>query len=335
MTPDFLPKVTMAQIAEKAGVSKATVSRALGRSSLIGEKVCAQVEMVARDLGYVRKSQKRHAERSILTIKVVLPSAQHQSSQLFYGFLTLVDGLREGLRPSCANIIVETYDDEYCPFPHKKGGQVDAFVFAFHRPSSEVIREIREQGAACVVLNRIVRGVRQVVSDHHEALRQIAGHLADRGVTGNCCFVSYRGINDVVNVRLKGFSDGCIQNGITFDMVRDSLMVGGPDDLTRERVRNLYEKGVRTFVGVNDVVGIILMQQLRRLDLRIPEDVRVTGCDRAPLHAITCPRLTTVDLSVYELAKEVGCSLQSEIMNRQEAENTMVVKGKLLIGETT
>ena len=325
----------MSEIAEKAEVSKATVSRALGGSSLIGDRVKAHVEKIADELGYVRKNQKRHAERSILTVKVVLPSGDQNSTQLFYSFRNLLDGLRDGLAPSGANIIVEAYHNDYRPFPHKKGGEVDAFVFAFHRPSSEVLAEIRERGASCVVLNRIVRGVRQVVSDHRDALHQIAAHLADRGVKGNCCFVSYSGIEDVLRARMQGFTEGCSEHGIDFDPDRDFWTANSPQELTREEVKARYDLGVRTFVGVNDVVGIILMQQIRTLDLRIPEDVRVTGCDRAPVHEITHPRLTTVDLSIRTLAQEVGRSLQSEIVERGKTQNVFLVKGDLLIGETT
>ncbi len=325
----------MAEIAERTGVSKATVSRSLAGSSLIGKEVRELVENVANGLGYVKKSQKRHAERSILTIKVVLPSGHQRSTQLFYSFMELVDGLRDGLMPSGANIIVETYSQNYSPFPHKKGGEIDAFVFAFHRPSTEVLAEIREQGAACVVMNRIVRGVRQVVSDHRDALQQIAAHLADQGVREGCCFVGYGGIGDVLRTRLKGFDEGCQAYGITFDPVLDSWTAASPDDFTREDVQAWYDRGYRTFVGVNDVVGLVLMQQVRSLDLRIPDDVRVTGCDCGPLHGVTYPRLTSVMLPVKKLAEEVGKSLQEEIVEKTKTQNVLVVKGELLVGGTT
>ena len=116
-------KVTMAKVAEKAGVSKATVSRAIGGSMLIGEDVRSHVESIAKKLGYIRRSKKRHAERSILTIKLVLPPAKERSKQLFYNFMNLTDGLREGLLPSVANLIVETSSGNYDPFPHKKRGR--------------------------------------------------------------------------------------------------------------------------------------------------------------------------------------------------------------------
>ncbi len=132
----------MAKVAEKAGVSKATVSRAIGGSMLIGEDVRVHVESVAKKLGYVRRSQRRNAERSILTIKLVLPPAKDRITQLFYNFMTLTDGLREGLLPSVANLIIETSSDDYHPFPHKKGGEVDLSVF---RLSREVGRSLQSE----------------------------------------------------------------------------------------------------------------------------------------------------------------------------------------------
>jgi LacI family transcriptional regulator len=328
-------KVTMAKVAEKAGVSKATVSRALGGSMLIGEDVRSHVEAIAHELGYIRRSQKRHAERSILTIKLVLPPAKERSTQLFYNFTTLADGLREGLLPSVANLIVETSSDDYRPFPHKKGGEVDGFVFAFHRPSSCVVDEIQETGAACVVLNRMVRGVRHVVSDHHDAMKQLAGHLAGCGVRGGCCYVYYGGFGDLTRARLNGFAEGCLEHGIEFDPPADQSKVEGPSGITTDHVKELYDRGVRTFVGFNDVVGIILMQQLRSLGLQIPGEVKVTGCDCGPIHEISHPKLTSVDLSIFKLAREVGRSLQSEIVEREKTANVLLIRGALLVGETT
>jgi len=63
--------------------------------------------------------------------------------------------------------------------------------------------------------------------------------------------------------------------------------------------------------------------------------VRVTGCDCGPIHEIAHPKLTSVNLSVFELSREVGRSLQSEIVQREKSMNTLLIKGELFIGETT
>lgn len=329
------PKVTMAQVAEAAGVSKATVSRALGGSNLIGGPVVSHVKKVAESLGYVRRNQRRHSERSILTIKLVLPPTTSRTAGLFYSLFDLVSGLREGLSPSGTNIMVETAGKDYVPFPHKKGGETDAFVFAFHRPAASVLAEIKQKGVNCLVLNRTVRGVRQVVSDHRDAMQQVAEHLSTKGVGGNCCFVGYAGIEDVVNLRLRGFVEGCAANGIAFDEKRDVWIADSPEDLNRERIEKEFERGVRTFVGVNDVAGSLLVQQLQELGHKIPRDVLVTGCDNSPICDVTIPRLTTVDLSIKTLAMRAGRNLHAGIVNGVETKQSILVSGELLIGETT
>lgn len=329
------PIVTMARIAEAAGVSKATVSRALGGSSLIGGPVVSHVKAVAEKMGYVRRNQRRHSERSILTIKLVLPPSTSRTANLFYSLFDLVDGLREGLSPSGTNIIVETAGKDYVPFPHKKGGEVDAFVFAFHRPPAAVFEEIKERGVKCLVLNRVVRGVRQVVSDHCDAMRQVAEHLFSKGVAGNCCFVGYRGIEDVMRMRVQGFTEGCAANGITFEAEEDVWIADSPEGIKCEKIKAEYERGVRVFVGVNDVVGSLLVQQLHELGYKIPHDILVTGCDNSPLCDVIIPRLTTVDLSIRTLAMRAGRNLHAGIVDGVESEQSILVRGELLIGETT
>ncbi len=325
----------MARIAEVAGVSKATVSRALGGSSLIGGPVVSHVKKVAEEMGYVRRNQRRHSERSILTIKLVLPPSASRSANLFYSPFDLVAGLREGLSPSGTNIIVETAGKDYVPFPHKKGGEVDAFVFAFHRPSSVVLDEVKEKGVNCLVLNRVVRGGRHVVSDHRDAMQQVAEHLSSKGVAGNCCLVGYRGIEDVMKMRVQGFTEGCAANGIAFKKDRDVWTADSPEGLQREEIKAAYNRGVRVFVGVNDVVGSLLMQQLHELGLKVPKDVMVTGCDNSPICEVTIPRLTTVDLSIKTLAMRAGRNLHAGIVNGVETEQSILVRGELLIGEST
>jgi DNA-binding LacI/PurR family transcriptional regulator len=328
-------KVTMADLAKKAKVSKATVSRALAGSSLIGDEVRERIEEIAREAGYVRRTVRRQGERGILTIKLVLPPRQSRTASLFYRLSDLVDGLRAGVSPSGVNVMVESGGAGFDPFPHKKGGEVDAFVFAFHRPEAGVLRTIEEQGAAVMVLNREVRGVRHVVSDHRDAMRQMAAHLAEKGVQEGCCFVGYAGIEAVWKARLAGFVEGCREHGIAFDEEKDVWLADRPEDLTVAEMACRHRCGARCFVGVNDVTGVIILQHGRALGFRVPCDIRVTGCDNAAVRGVAFPALTTVELSMLTLAEKMGRSLFAEIVEGEPGPDRVTVKGSLLRGGTT
>lgn len=328
-------QVTMDEVAREANVSKATVSRALGGSNLIGEEARSRVEKAARKLGYVRKSVRRPAERGIITVKLVLPPSKIRTARLFYSVYDLVEGLKEGLSPSTANVLVEVGGSAYEPFPHKKGGEIEAFIFAFHRPSAGVIAQLKERGIPMVVLNRIVRGVDHVVSDHRAAMADIARHLAAHGVRGGCCFVGYRGIEDVVRERLRGFALACREEGIRFDEEKHFWLAEGPEDITARGITKRVRRGSTVWVGVNDVAGSLLLQHLRELGYQVPTEMRVTGCDNALMRGVTVPLLTTVDLSVELLAKEAGRALQNELVSGKKMARRILVKGEFLEGQST
>ena len=48
-------------------------------------------------------------------------------------------------------------------------------------------------------------------------MKQLAGHLVERDVSGNCCYIYYGGFGDLTRARLNGFTQGCLENGIDFD----------------------------------------------------------------------------------------------------------------------
>ena len=325
----------MAEVAERAQVSKATVSRALAGSTLIGPEVRQQIEDIAQELGYVRRKVRRHGERCILTVKLVLPPSTNRTRNLFFSLNDLVDGLRQGLAPAGANVIVETSSSDFEPFPHKKGGEIEAFIFAFHRPSAAVLQTIQDHGAKVVVLNREMRGVQQVLNNHEQAMTLIARHLKERGIVGKCCFVSYKGIEEVTRARLEALTSAFVELEVPFDADNDVWIADSPEEVNAEGLERCYKSGARTFIGVNDVAAAFMLQHTRSLGLVVPTDLLITGCDNAPLRAITVPAITSVDLSMHTLAREAGKALYRDIIEGETVRSLVKVDGKLLEGGTT
>lgn len=330
---DALQTVTMAEIAEKAGVSKATVSRALAGSSLIGPATISKVTQAADTLGYERKKTKRPGERAIFTVKLVIPPESNRTARLFYSLNDLVDGLRSGLAPAGLNLIVESNTPSFSPFPHKKSGDTEAFIFAFHRPSKAILNEILKAGTRVILLNRTARGIPSICSDHAEAMQQITSQLASR--SGKFCFVSYRGIEEITRLRLRGFQSGCVDHDLSFDPEKDHWHLDHPEELSGADLKKWHAHGYQTFVCVNDVIGSLLIQHARETGLRVPKDMAVTGCDNSPIRALTIPTLTTCDLSSHALAKEAGTRLFHELVEGTSGPLETKIPGTILIGDTT
>lgn len=197
---------------------------------------------------------RRQRERAILNVKLVLPRHESGLKRLFYDFSELADGLREGLAPCEVNLLTDVARRGFDPFPHKKGGDIDAFVFAFQKPAERVVREIRERGAGVVVLNRSMSGVPCVACDNRDGMWQLAAHLKERGVTGRTVYLGYEGIEDILEERLKGLGEATEEVGIAFERSKDVKVFSSPEDVTAAAVKPLLKRAT-TFVCVNDVLA--------------------------------------------------------------------------------
>ena len=328
-------RASIYDVADAAGVSAATVSRVMNGSRLIGEEARRKVERAARELGYAPRRVRRQRERSILNVKLVLPRHESGLKRLFYDFSELTDGLRLGLAPCEVNLVTDVVRRGFDPFPHKKGGDIDAFVFAFQRPAGRVVREIRTRGAEVVVLNRRVQGVPHVCCDERNGMRQLAHHLSVRGVRGDVAFLGYDGIEDVLAERLVGFEEGARQHGIRFASCRDVFRFQSPERVSGLEMRKILQGGWTTFVCVNDVLGAVVVQLVRELGCVLPGEVRVSGFDDSPVRALVRPELTTVRMPVSDLARLAGRQLQAALVDQEKFPEAVRLQGKLLVGATT
>src|SRR5262245_24688408 len=119
---------TIDDIARELGISSATVSRALNGSRLVGPEIRKSVATVAKRLGYEKRSIRRHRGRAILSVKLVLPRHAEPERALFYDFVALIEGLRRGFTQCGLNLLCEVNSPDFDPYPHKKGGDIDAFI---------------------------------------------------------------------------------------------------------------------------------------------------------------------------------------------------------------
>lgn len=69
------------------------------------------------------------------------------------------------------------------------------------------------------------------------------------------------------------------------------------------------EKPPRSVLCANSVIAFGLMQELRNQNIRVPKDMAVMTFDRYPFSDFTEPRVTSVDMNMYEIGEEAGSIL--------------------------
>lgn len=325
---------TIDDIARSLGVSTATVSRALNGSRLVSAEVRNKVEEAATKIGYQKRAIRRHRGRAILSVKLVLPRHTEPERALFYDFAAVVEGLRRGFTLCGLNLLCEVNSPDFDPYPHKKGGDIDAFVFAFHQPSPAVLKSLREHETPFVVLNRAINGLPCVAVDHISGMLDIVDHLRTTIDDVKPRFVSIEGLGQIHDERLEGFEQACRRRDIAFDRKKDVVNFPNIASIQSDAV-NKAIKGANALVCVNDIVGTVVLSELDRLGVKVPEKLVVTGFDDSPVRRLSRPLLTTVSMPVEELARYAATRLQAEIIENEAPAALLRLAGRFVQGESS
>ncbi|MFM7180869.1 MAG: LacI family DNA-binding transcriptional regulator [Verrucomicrobiales bacterium] len=324
---------TIYDIARETGLSAATVSRALQGSRLIGGEVRARVEACATALGYVARTIRRPRSRAILHVRLVLPKPANPARSLFYDVTDLIEGLRTGFGKSSINLVCDLARPDFEPFPNKKGGDTDAFVFAFHRPDNSTVAKLREEQVPFVVLNRNIPDLPCLGLDQADGIRSLLGHLSAGIPKLRPIFVSVERLGEIHDERSHAFLETATAMGLTLppEPVR---VFPHLDSINSKAITKIAAKA-NAIVAVNDIVGMLVLEEVRGLGIMVPEKIAVTGFDDSPLRRLSRPLLTTFSLPVRELAQAAGRRLAAKILDREPVQESALLRGKLLQGGTT
>lgn len=326
-------RVTIYDIAEATGVSTSTVSRALGGSALIGQEVVHQVQQAAERLGYRQRRIRRQAERTILTIKLVLPHLDQPYLHQFYDVVTLAEEIRAGAAPTRVHLVIETTGKDLDLFPHKKGGDVDGVIFAFTRPSASIYAECRQRGVPCLTLNRVIGDGDYVTADNRGGAAELVRRAHAVRPDLRPCFLRPAGLPDVVRERSKGIKGACRQEAVPFGS-EDVITVADPQAVDEELLTLLQCRGYNAVFAFNDLMAIRVVQVAQAQGVSIPADLMVLGYDDAPVRSLIQPAIASMTMPVADIARSAGEWIGSAIVNRDQEPWQRHLPGVFCPGET-
>ena len=133
-------------LAARLNISPSTVSRVLNNSALISNERTDQILQTARQMGYKRRTVKKHISRAILNIHLFLPEASSTLIHFFYNISELLDAIQEGFGPVKLNISTRINDGNIDFMSFKKTGHIDGCIFAFTVPRPALGGGITGQG---------------------------------------------------------------------------------------------------------------------------------------------------------------------------------------------
>jgi DNA-binding LacI/PurR family transcriptional regulator len=308
--------VTLHDVAQRAGVSVATVSRVFNDTALVSTTTLQAVREAADTLGF-RLNPMGRALRAGRTraIGVMLPTLVHPV------FAHCLDGIEAAAR--AARLSVSFAATGYDPANEEQaselllGQRVDGMLLTVADAArSRVLDKLDREGVPYVLLynqpgTRGRSAQRPSVSvDNRVAARHMVSHLLQLGHRRVCMLVGSFRQSDRARLRFKGYADAMEQHGLAPLTPLETAFMS--TDLRPQLQDLLSRRDAPTALFCSsDQLALMAIRDLRRLGLRVPQDISVAGFDGVPVGELITPVLTTVTQPTADIAASAFDLLQS------------------------
>lgn len=321
-----MPKVTgealdatIHDVAETAGVSASTVSRAFGHPEKVAAKTLDRIRRAAHKVGY--EPARRHIGDSksgngIVRIGVLLPDINNPF------FVEVVEGIQAST-PTESRVLLADFeeDEDKERLVIESLRQVsDRLILCSPRIPDEQIQEISKD-TPIVVVNRSVPDVSCVGFDNAEVIRKAVLHLRAMGHE-RIGFCGGPVASHSAMERLEAFKES-----VRDDF--DDLYIGEfPPTFSggREAADAALNADVTAVIAYNDLVGVGIMKRMNTYGLNVPARLSIVGIDGIPLGEIVTPGLTTVSLPRVEAGKAAIKALWEEKREHISLPSSLIVR---------
>ncbi len=295
-------RITIADVARRANVSKTTVSRVLNGKSDLDVGTAARVRQVIDELGYVPSSGAVGLARGRTgVVGVLVPSLTWPwIAEVLQGAIDAIEAASHGVMLFTCN----RGDESMRRFASQVSAKsFDGLVLIEPEGTLDYITGLHAKGLPVVMIDDRVRQPQfpTVATTNFAGAQSAARHLLDGGRRRP---VVIRGSEryGCTTERIDGFEQVFNEAGIRVD---PRLVVDG--DFTfdggRKRLMALLEAGVQfdAVFAHNDLSAAGALRALRTYGRNVPGDVAVVGFDDVPLAAVTETPLTSVHQPLWEM----------------------------------
>jgi DNA-binding LacI/PurR family transcriptional regulator len=298
MSPHARPPVGIRDVAERAGVSAATVSRVLNGSATVHETKRGQVLAAISELGYRPNRMASNLRRQqVQMIGVVISDIENPH------FTEMVRAVEDAAYLKGYRILLCNTDED----PAKQSDYLG--VLAAERVAGAIISpteadapeisELIDLGICVVAFDRAVADWRAdaVLPTNVDGGRLGTEHLVGIGHKRVGFVGGPLGIETAAE-RLQGYEQAMSAAGLRPRVVQGDFRVEGG----RRAARELIEKGATALLVANNMMTVGVLQAIREAGQRIPADVALVSIDDPPWAQLTDPPLTTLAQPVRAMA---------------------------------
>lgn len=329
---------TLKELADRLGISVATVSRALAGHEQIAEKTRLRVAEAAREMGYVPNAAARQlvSGRSGF-VGFVLPIRGTSLVDSYLG--EFITGLGEGLVQHGVDLLLATAQEgqsEIAVLRHLvESGRADGVVIPRVEIADQRITYLMERGFPFVAHGRMLDPPGRyswLDADGESAFSSAFELLYDHGHR-------HFGLLTVSELLTFRFNR---ENGLARAIARRGDpdirldIVSAPRFDRRARTAAIQgllnaERRPTAIIALFDELAISVLEEAEQAGLSVPDDLSVVGYDNIVAAEYTRPGLTTFDAHARNSATTIAHMLMGEIENRSDAPRTTLIRPELIL----
>jgi LacI family transcriptional regulator, kdg operon repressor len=308
-----MEKVTMADVAKEAGVSKSTVSQFLNnRFEYMGEKTKIKIEEAIKRLDYqpnfIARSLK---QKRTSMVGIIVANIMHYLST------EISRAIEDFFQGHDLHAIVCNADDD--PEKEKRyiemlrAKQVDGLIIFPTGQNSELYESMIKEGYPVVFMDRKVENldVFSVITDNKESTNKAIQHYIEKGHQ-NIAFAVQPLIVSTRTDRLAGYKKALLDAGLPInpDLIVEANI--GEMKSKLEKLFSLAEKPTALFAG-NDRVFLAVVEFLKEKGIKLGQDIELIVFDNIPYAHLVDTPISFIVQPASEMGKKAAELLFDQI----------------------
>jgi len=323
---------TVKNVADRAGVSTATVSRALSGASSVREPLRSRVLKAAQSLNYRPNRAARDLRvRSSRAIGVLIPDIENPF------FTSVVCGIEDVLQKTDYSLLLANYNEdpeqELRRLEVLRAEGIRGLVFAASRAPSALYAELEQAGVALVAVSRVPPRLRidQVTVANREGAHAATTHLARLGHRRIAC-INGPLVFTTARERQLGYEEALQQASLEVDA---SLIVHGDfrqaaGHAAMQQLLVLASPPTAVFAASN-LLTLGALQAIHERALEIPQDIAIVGFDDMPWAISLRPPLTAVAQPAFDAGRTAAELLLARVREPSLPCREVVLETRLIV----
>ncbi len=302
--------VRLEDVARQAGVSTASVSRALNTPNLVSPELRERITQATRDLQWVPNGvAKALASHRTRTIGVMIPTLSHQN------FAILIEALQHELGAAhytlilcCIEVSAELRLRQARTLVEQG---IECLVLVGEAQPDGLFDLLNSQNVPYVITYTSGRAGSHICIgfDNYAAAATLTEHLLGLGHRDFGMVAHESEANDRIQQRIEGVRDALARRGIAirpqhFVRVNSRHIASG-----RDGMRNIlldHQLRPTALICTNDYIATGAMIEARELRLTIPRDLSIVGFDDTDMSAHLDPPLTTIRVPSRQMGEQIA-----------------------------